>query len=270
MDRNFAKGLKKYRDIFKESRDKDMNEADCVTRIIKFLEEVLEYDVLQEITKEFQVKDRYVDLAVKIDGKIKFYIEAKSAGTRLKESQIYQAESYASQSGIPWVVLTNGCEWQLYHLVFDKTGIDHSLIFSVNIVDDDGDDVAHKLAYLSRASMRKNEIEDYWQKHSSLKSDSIVRALFHEDTINSIKREIRRRANVTVDEDDIVEGLKGILSNDILTAHGEAIKIRRRKKSKEKTTESAPIELTVQDSSPNQPIISPGSPPIDQTLDKAA
>jgi predicted type IV restriction endonuclease len=243
MDRHIVKGVRKFRDIFKDARDKDMNEADCLTRIIKFLEEVFEYDVFQEISKEFQVKDRYVDLAVKVDSKVKFYIEAKAAGTKLKESQIYQAESYASQSGVPWVVLTNGAEWQLFHLVFDKTGIDHSLIFSVNLVDGDIDDCAEKLGYLSHTSMRKNLIEEFWQQQSSMNCDSIVRALFHEETINAIKREIRRKSGVLLDEDDVAEGLKRILSEDVLSTCGEDIRIRRRRKSRDKHDDASANSL---------------------------
>ena len=238
MDRQFIKGIRKFRDIFKEARDKDMNEADCLTRIMKFLEEVLGYDVFHEISKEFQVKERYVDLAIKVDNKIKFYVEAKSVGTKLRESQIYQAESYASQSGIPWVVLTNGCEWQLYHLVFDKTGIDHSLVFSVNLVDGDVDDCTEKISHLCHASMRKDLIEEYWQRQSSLNSESIVRALFHEETINAIKREIRRKTGVLLDEDDVADGLKRILNEETITAHGDAIRIRRRRKVRDKHTET--------------------------------
>jgi len=116
MANPIVKGIKKYIPAFKEAKDRDLNEADVVTRIVKFLEDALGYDVLKHITKEFQVKERYVDLAIKLNDKVKFYIEAKSANANLKESHIFQAESYASQSGIPWVVLTNGSEWQLYHL----------------------------------------------------------------------------------------------------------------------------------------------------------
>ncbi|OGR50931.1 MAG: hypothetical protein A2049_03490 [Elusimicrobia bacterium GWA2_62_23] len=125
---SIVKGLRKFTSVWQDAKDRDINEADVVTRVVKFLEDVLGYDVFSHITKEFQVKERFVDLAIRVDSKVKFYIEVKSAGTSLKESQIFQAESYASQSGVSWVILTNGSEWQFYHLTFDKTGIEHTLI----------------------------------------------------------------------------------------------------------------------------------------------
>ena len=262
MSKQIVKGVRRYVPVFQEAKDRDINEADCITRIIKFLEEVLEYDVLKEVTKEFQVKERYVDLAIKIDEKVKFYIEAKSANTKLKESHIYQAESYASQSGIPWVVLTNGAEWQLYHLTFDKTGIDHTLVFSIDLINDDIEQVADKLYYISHQAMKKDEIEDFWEKHLILGKDSIIKALFHEDTLSVIRRELRRSSDVLVDEDELVEGLRKLLSNDVLLQIGEQIKIRRKRKTrtKEGSEEQAAQQLPV-----NQNDCSNGSPENKET-----
>lgn len=238
MSKQIVKGIDKYVSVFREAKEKDMNEADIVTRVVKFSEEVLGYDVFKEITKEFQIKDRYVDLAIKIDDKIKFYIEVKSANVKLKESQIYQAESYASQSGIPLVVLTNGAEWQLYHLVFDKTGIDHSMVFSIDLINGNTEENADKLYYLSCGAMRKDEIEDFWHKQVSLNPDSIIKALFHEDTLTAIRREIRRISDVLVDEDEIVDSIKRLLSSEVLSQFGEAIKIRRKRRTRKAKSDS--------------------------------
>ncbi len=239
MDKQIVKGIRKYVPVFHEAREKDINEADVVTRIIKFLEDVLEYDVLKDITKEFMIKERYVDLAVKINDKVRFYIEVKSANTRLKESHIYQAESYASQSGVPWVILTNGAEWQLYHLIFDKSGIEHSLIFSIDLTDDNSEQNAEKIYYLSKNAMRDDEIEEYWHKQVSLGGESIIKALFHEVTLASIRREMRRMSDILIDEDEIVESLKKLLSPEIIAQYGDSIKIRRRRKIKKEVSDNS-------------------------------
>jgi hypothetical protein len=229
-----------------------MNEADVVTRIIKFLEDVLKYDVLKDITKEFIVKERYVDLAVKINDKVKFYIEVKSSNTKLRESHIYQAESYASQGGVSWVILTNGAEWQLYHLIFDKSGIEHSLIFSIDLMDDNLKQNAEKIYYLSKSAMRNDEIEEYWHKQVSLSGGSIIKALFHEDTLASIRREIRRTSDILIDEDEIVESLKKLLNPEIVSQYEDNIKIRRRRKIKtKKGISDADKSDEKQQSSPN-------------------
>jgi hypothetical protein len=48
------------------------NESDTVLYLIKLFEEVLGYDALKgEISKEVAIKDRYCDMAIKIDGAVR-------------------------------------------------------------------------------------------------------------------------------------------------------------------------------------------------------
>lgn len=225
-----VKGIRKYSPVWQDAKERSLNEADIVTRIVKFLEDVLEYDVLRHITKEFQVKDRYVDLAIKSKDKINYYIEVKSANTSLKEGQIFQAESYASQSGVEWIVLTNGSEWQLYHLTFDKTGIEHTLVFNIDLINGDPALNADKLYYLSYESIRKDDLKEYWDKFLSLHATSIIKALFHEETLSSIRKQIRRKTDIKLEEDEIVDGLKRLIDKEILSQYGDIIKIGRRRR----------------------------------------
>ena len=256
MANQIVKGLKKYVPVFKEAKDEDRNEADIVTRIVKFLEDVLGYDALKHITKEFQVKERFVDLAIKIDNKVKFYIEVKSSNVNLKESQIFQAESYAAQSGVEWVVLTNGSDWHMYHLVFDKTGIEHLLVLDVDLLNDDPYDIAEDMYYLTCDAMRRNEITDYLDKHLTLHADSVIKALFHEDTLTAIKRELGRKSGIRVSEDEVLESVKKLLSDDVISKYGESIRIRRKRKtskSKDISADGQSGETVVQPSTIEAP-----------------
>jgi len=70
--------LKEFLPTIREAKKAKLNEADTRTRILFFLQQVLGYDPLKEITQEFMVSSRYVDLAVKIRGNIKFFIEVKA------------------------------------------------------------------------------------------------------------------------------------------------------------------------------------------------
>ena len=241
MANSILKGLRKFAPIWQDAKDKDLNEADVVTRIVKFLEDVLGYDVLSHVTKEFQVKERFVDLAIRVNSKVEFYIEVKSANTNLKESQIFQAESYASQSGVSWVVLTNGGEWQIYHLTFDKTGIEHTLIAKIDLIGGDLEQSATKLYYLSFEAIKKNELGKYWETCLSLKPASMLKALFHEDTLATIRREIRRRSGVLISEDDLLEGIQKLLSPTIVAQHGDSIKISRKRRMAKKSGNDSPV-----------------------------
>ena len=104
----------------KRAVEENLNEADTVRRVSKLLEDVLGYDGFNEITREQQIKGKYVDLAIKLDSATKFLIEVKSAGTVLRDRHIEQAQNYAAQGNIRWVILTNCAVWNLYHLSFDE------------------------------------------------------------------------------------------------------------------------------------------------------
>src|SRR4051812_30068927 len=121
-DKTTLNGLKRFSQAFKEARERGANESDTVMFLVKFFEEVLGFDSLAgEISKEVAIKDRFCDLAIKLDGAIQYLVEAKSAGNKaLREKDIEQAENYASRHGLRWVLLTNGIEWQLYHLSFNE------------------------------------------------------------------------------------------------------------------------------------------------------
>jgi hypothetical protein len=139
IDRTVLNQLTKFADAFREARDRAANEADTVMYLVRFFEEVLGYDSLKgEISKELQIKDRYCDLALKIEGTVHVLVEGKAAGVKeLTDKHIEQAENYASRAGIRWVVLTNGIEWKLYNLSFaENEGINHDLVFEANLLEE--------------------------------------------------------------------------------------------------------------------------------------
>jgi len=137
LDKAILARLRKFADAFKAARERNDNESNTVMILIKLFEELLGYDPLTgEITTELPVKDRFCDFAVILgkktdEGKPKpeFLIEAKAAGIKnLNEKHIEQAYNYAARAPVNWVLLTNGVEWQLYHLTFDN-GIQPDLVF---------------------------------------------------------------------------------------------------------------------------------------------
>src|SRR4030067_458434 len=90
--------LRRFATAFREARDRGANESDTAMFLVKFFEEVLGYDSLKgEISKELTIKDRYCDIALKIDGTVRVLVEGKAAGIKgLVGKDIEQAESYAS------------------------------------------------------------------------------------------------------------------------------------------------------------------------------
>lgn len=60
----------------------------------------------------------FVDLAVELDGDLRFLIEVKAIGVPLKDNHhVKQAVDYGADKGVEWVVLTNGATWRVYKII---------------------------------------------------------------------------------------------------------------------------------------------------------
>jgi hypothetical protein len=229
MTVEIRKPLKKFMPLLLEAREEGLNEADTVLRLCRFFEEVLGFDGLRDISREAEMKGKYVDVCLKVDGRVKLLVEAKAADVRLRDKHIEQAQSYAARNNYRWVLLTNGVDWNLYHLTFDE-GIEYERAFEVTLSDEDRiDDAAVKLALIHKKSLAKGQLDEYWDKATALGPSSIGRALFRENVLMLIRREIRRDAEVLIDREDLAKALHDMLTPDA-REHIGPVKVRRRKK----------------------------------------
>src|SRR3990172_4463083 len=211
MATDIRRALKKFHPILLQAQRDNLNEADTVQRVVKFMEEVLGYDALTEISREAQLKSKYIDIALKVDGVTKLLVEVKAAGVTLRDRHIEQAQMYASRNNFRWVILTNGVMWNLYHLTFDE-GIEYERAFSVDLTGDDLDSSAEQLGILHHNAIRKNEHEEFWARRAALSPVSIGRALFQLDVLRRIRREIRREEGLLIDPEDLAVALHSMLS----------------------------------------------------------
>ncbi len=228
MSVDISRNLKKYIPLFQQAYEQNINEAETSLRVGKFLEEVLGYDVFQDITKEHTVKDRFVDYAIKLNGKVVFFIEIKQAGIELREKHIEQASNYAANAGVSWVVLTNGRCWQLYHLTFED-GIQSDLILSADLLSGDLKDIYSKISLLHKKSVLKGEHEDYYAKIKVLSPKSIIQAIFQENTLRMIRGHLKKSSGVTIEEQDLVAGIKEMVSDETWKTIGD-VKIKRKRR----------------------------------------
>ena len=236
MGAEIQRPLKKFLPHLLKAKEDNLNEADTLLRIIKVFEEILDYDPMSEITREAQIRDKYVDLAIKIDGTVKLLVEAKSAATTLRDRHIDQAQHYAAEGNIKWVLLTNGVEWNLYHLSFDE-GVEYVRAFSFDLSVDPIEKAAELLCLLHRQSIKKGQLEEYWEHRAALSAESIGRALFTEQALKFIRREIRRREGLLIDQEDLAKAIHEMLSTEAREQIGP-LKIRKRPKARAKATES--------------------------------
>lgn len=254
VDKNLKLALKKLTPLLLESQDRNLNEADTRMRVIKMLSDVLGYDALSEVSSEQRIRERYVDFAIKLGGVIKFLIEVKAANTTLRDRHIEQAERYASQGNIPWVVLTNGVVWNLYHLTFDE-GIDYEIAFSVDLSVDSLDTAASLLELLHRKSIIKGRHVKFWEEKLALGPRSLGKALFTEDVLSLIRRELRRKEGFMVDPEDLAKALQGLFTPEAREEIGP-VRIRKskaRRKPRKVKEEAARTEDTPGPSASNEP-----------------
>jgi hypothetical protein len=243
IDKNVLSQLRRFASAFREARDRGANESDTIMYLVKFFEEVLEYDSLKgEISKELAIKDRYCDIALKIDGTVRLLVEGKAAGIKgLVDKHIEQAENYASKAGIRWVALTNGIEWKLYHLSWaENEGITHDLAWEANILDEiepDAEDLWEKLCLLSRSSVARGLLDEYWERKKALSPGSVVRVLFCEEVLTAIRRELNRNAPARLEMEDVFNAVRDTLSKEALLEAGD-IGMRKRRKKRRKTTKT--------------------------------
>jgi hypothetical protein len=242
LDKKLAATLKKYAQVFKEARERDANESDTVMYLTKFFEEALEYDSLKgEISKELAIKDRYCDIALKLDGEIELLVEAKAAGVKsLSPKHIEQAENYASRSGLPWVLLTNGCHWQLYHVSFaENEGIKSDLAFETDFSEANLESFWNMVSMLSKKSMTNEQLDDFWGQKKALKPSVVVKVLFSQEVLNVLRRELNRQAEARLDMEDVFESLKAIVTKESLMDAGEiGLSKKKRRKRRQKSTPS--------------------------------
>ena len=201
---------------------------------------------MTEITHEAMIKGKYTDIAIKIQDVVKLLVEVKAAGSSLRDRHAEQAESYAAKANIAWVVLTNGIEWNLYHLTFEE-GIESDLVFSVDLGKEEFEAASDTLAILHRDSLRKELHEDLWRRKSALSPQSIARALFTDKAIGLIRRDIKRTKGISIDEDDLVAAIRALLSSEAREQIGP-IKVKKQKKKKaEAEIEPPTVMPTVQE-----------------------
>jgi hypothetical protein len=209
-----AAGLKKYQRIVRQIAERDVSEADTVTVIKDMLSEIFGYDKYEELTSEQQIRGTFCDLAIKVEGKIHYLAEVKSAGTNLSENHLRQAVNYGAHEGIEWIILTNSVEWRIFRLKFGQP-IDWEEVCSFNITElsmRSQDDV-EKLAMLCRESVSSDALDAFHKQAQIVNRFVIAEVLQSDSMISSVRREIRKLFDgIKVTDDQI----RIILTNDII------------------------------------------------------
>jgi predicted type IV restriction endonuclease len=212
------KEVRAFRKILVTAKDRDVNESDTVTIVTDMLERVFGFDKYSEVTSEVSIKGTFCDLAVKIDGNIEYLIEVKAIGLDLKENHLRQVTNYGANHGIPWVVLTNGVDWQLYKITFERPiGTEHLCSFDFTELNPRNAEDLDKLFLLCKSGMKKHAIEEFHNRVQSVNRYVIGAIVLSDKMIQGVRRELRRMSpGLKVEENEIAKILaSGVLKREI-------------------------------------------------------
>lgn len=207
-------GLKRYQPIVRKLAERDISEADTVTVIKDMLTDIFGYDKYTELTSEQQIRGTFCDLAIRVEGKIHYLAEVKSAGTTLNDNHLRQAVNYGAHQGIEWILLTNGIIWKIYRIKFGQP-IDWEEVycFDMGALSSRSQDDLSKLYMLCRESISTDALQAY-HKQAQILNRYVISELVQSDAVvGALRKELRRLFDglKTTDEE-----LRILLTNDVI------------------------------------------------------
>ncbi len=239
----FQKSIPRFQKVLQIAKDRDVNESDTVAILNDILGEIFGYDKYIEVTSEFAIRGTYCDLAIKIGEKVEFLIEAKAIGIELKEQHVKQAIDYGANHGVQWVILTNGIEWRVYRIRFEKP-INYDLVcsFYFTELNHKDENTQEKLFLLCKEGLTKNAREDYFDKVQSVNRYVIGNLILSEPVVSVVRRELRKLADgLKVDAVEVERIIRTeVLKREIIEGDDAEAASKRVTKFYKKSTASKP------------------------------
>lgn len=246
--------LRTYVPLLQRACRRNINEADTSGRVYDMIGDILGYDKYLEATGEYRVRGQYVDYAIKVDGEVKYFIEVKAVTVTLSQNHLRQVVSYAVDEGVEWVVLTNACKWQLYHIAFEKP-INVELVAEGDLLAKDKEPAIELLYLISKEGIAAGKPAEYWATKLALSAPNLVRALLSEPVISAMRREFRRMTGQRLSAQELAKLLLSqVISSEAAEVEGlktvfPVTKKRRSSKAQEgysvdRLVEGKPKEVT--------------------------
>ena len=207
------------RNLIADIHRKDANEAETRRRVERIFERVTGYDVLTHLSRERAVHGagdtEHVDFTIQMEAGEKaapmIMVELKRVGVDLAPKHLKQACRYAIDAGCEWVLLTNGRQWRLYHVEFGQPPIT-KLVEQWDLLHDEPETLAKKFALISLRSLKRGALDTLWDRTRVLAPRNLLKAVLSPDSINALRRVLKRETGVPVTADHIVAGLRKMLN----------------------------------------------------------
>lgn len=207
--------LRKYKNKYLRKEFSRLDES--ATRIMtnSFLTEILGYTELHEIKTEYRIRGEYADYVVQVGRKKHFVVEVKSISIDLNEKHLRQSLNYAANEGIDWILLLNGRQIELYRVNFTKP-IASALVFSIDLLEkSDYKKAPEILVYLTKKSIERNELNDFWARVTALSPVTIAKILYSEQFVRDIRNSLKRDTGIYFQLDDVANALLTTITQGI-------------------------------------------------------
>ncbi|PIZ00284.1 hypothetical protein COY62_03385, partial [bacterium (Candidatus Howlettbacteria) CG_4_10_14_0_8_um_filter_40_9] len=206
-----------YERIKQEGKLNNFNEAQTRNEFIEPLFEFLGWDMRNinndgEVTTEEAVSNKRVDLAFRIAGIPKMFLEAKSMKVDL-DIEIYarQAINYSWNKGVTWAVLTDFESIKVFNSLAESKSLFDKLVFEINLSEYISD--FERLSLLSKEAFSLNKLDEYAERYGK----KVKKVTVNEKLFKDLKeyREILTHDigvwNEGLDKETLDEGIQRIL-----------------------------------------------------------
>lgn len=187
---------------------RDANEGHTRLLVTDFLCDGLGFDKYEHLTTEYAVRGEFADYGIRIDKQLVAFIEVKRTTTKLSGRHLRQIELYAVNEGVEWMILTNGADWQTYHLspgmpVQIDLALDVQLLGAGTLPSK-----SNHLFYLTLESLKRRQIDELWKAKRATSPKSLAQVLCTTPVLEVVRRELRRATGHMAETDEIGRLLK--------------------------------------------------------------
>lgn len=229
------KKLQTYAKQYLKKQYKDLDESATRLMINSLLTNVFGYTELEEIKTEYRIRGEYADYIIQVKRKKQFVVEVKAIQLDLSERHLRQSVSYAANEGIDWIILTNGKQVELYRVLFGKP-ITTKKVFDFDLSNTkELKHMAEFLVYLTKKSVLKDELNDFWARFEALEPIKLSNNLYAVEVIRFLKKVLKNKTGLYFSEEDILESVHQIIVTKIESVKPKAPILIGKKKRKNPT-----------------------------------
>lgn len=200
--------IKHFNKALRDLAERDANEADTRLVVTDFLCDALGFNKYAELSTEYRVRSDFADYAIRIDNDVLAFVEVKRINTKLGVKHLRQVQSYAVNEGVEWIVLTNGAQWQVYHLTGGLPIITEMAVEVDLLGDATPQHKADSIFCITRESLKRGRLSDLWQAKHATSPKSLASVLLSPTVVQAVRKELRHMTGFNVGIEEVADLLR--------------------------------------------------------------